>query len=153
MAVKVILNFDGVDDREFAVVPAGVYNATVDTSETQLLKSQGGGDYLTIRFAVADGEYQGVRILERFSLQPKALWKLKRLLKAVGYPIPSGQFAFDAAAIHGRPVKIRVSVETYEGRERNRVEDFAPPQGSNSSASAPPAAGTTPQQSTTRLPF
>jgi len=154
MAVKVLLNFDGVEDYEFTVVPAGVYNATVDTSQTELLQSQGGNNYLTIRFAIADGEYQGVKVLERFSLQPKALWKLKRLLKAVGYPIPSGQFAFDAAAIHGRPVRIKVSVETYEGRERNRVEDFAP-LGGNGEALAPHIAETTatPQQPAARLPF
>lgn len=151
MGLKVLINLDGIEDYEFTVVPAGVYNAVVDTSETQLLKSQGGGDYLTIRFAIADGDYRGVRVLERFSLQPKALWKLKRLLKAVGYPIPSGQFAFEPAAIHGRPVKIRVSVETFEGRERNRVEDFA---GDNGGTTAPPfQAQSQATQPTTRLPF
>jgi hypothetical protein len=136
MAVKVLLNFDGVEGHEFMVVPAGIYNATVDTSQTELLQSQSGNNYLTIRFVITDGEYQGVKVMERFSLQHKALWKLKMLLKAVGYPIPSGQFPFNAATIHGRPVRIKVSVGTYEGRERNRIEAFASP-GGNGKALAP----------------
>ncbi len=125
---KLLLNFDGVDLTGPEPVPAGVYQARVDTSKSEVRRSQSGNDVVSIAYVIENPpEYAGRRVIENYTITEKALWKLGRVLHALGVVAPgTKKFTFDTKDIHGKQCKIKVSQEAYNDRLRNRVDDVIP---------------------------
>lgn len=125
---RLVLDFEGVNLEGQEPIPAGVYTAMVDTSNSEVKKSQSGNDYLTITFVIQNHpEYSDRKITENYSLTEQARWKLGQLLLALGYDVKKNRkFTFDTREIHGKTCKIKVVQETYNDRIRNKVDAVMP---------------------------
>jgi hypothetical protein len=127
---RLLLDFTGVDleDKEFEPIPAGVYQARVDASQAEVKRSQNGNDYLTLCFVIENHpEFTGRKVFENYALTPKAMWKLGKVLKALGVlPTDALKFTFDTTEIHNKPCKIKVRQEAYQDTVRNRVDAVMP---------------------------
>lgn len=118
------MNLDFTDVKDgFAAIPAGKYPAKVVECEKKRNKNND-GDYLNIAYEVCDGgEQDGARIYDICSLKPKAMWKLKSTLKALGFDV-SGAIDFEPEDAIGLECLVAVKIEQYEGKDINRVVEI-----------------------------
>lgn len=125
---RVLLDFQGVDLDGFEPIPPGVYPARIDTSKSELTKSQKSNDhYIYIRFNLEHPEYQGRSVRDLYMVSGKGRFKIGRMLRNLGYDVESGQFQLDTKELHNKPVIIRVSQEpSDDGKIYNRVEEVLP---------------------------
>lgn len=72
---------------------------------------------------VENANYIGAQFIETLSLAETAGWKVAQFQDAVHGVKTTGR-KLNLAALAGKRMVCRVSVETYEGRERTRVERF-----------------------------
>ena len=125
-----ILNFNAqqyeADAGVLDPIPAAWYNAAVDQSDIKPTKA-GDGHYLAIRFTVLDGEFANRKIFSNFNIhnaspvaQEIAYKQLTALTQAVGLT-----FVADSQELHGRPLKIKVGIESKDGFDpRNIVRAY-----------------------------
>jgi len=85
------VDFKGVVDR--SDFEGGTYGFEVSKAEGD---SGPNGPYVRVTLTFLDGKYAGLHMEDIVSLAPKALWRAKAFLKAVGYEIPDGQFCFNS---------------------------------------------------------
>lgn len=118
------MNLDFTDVKDgFEAIPAGEYPVKVVECEKKMNKAQT-GEYLNFAYEVCDGgDQEGARVYDICSLTPKALWKLKATLKALGFDV-TGVVDFDVADTIGLECIAVVTVEQYEGRNVNRVKEI-----------------------------
>lgn len=113
------LNFDAntvspADSIE--AIPAGWYNAQIDQSEMKPTKD-GSGAYLELRFSVLDGQYANRKVFGRLNLRnanPVAQEIAYKQLSAICHATGVLQVQ-DSQQLHGRPMKIKVSVRAASG--------------------------------------
>ena len=121
MGIRLNLTNDEIKSAQggFPVLPAGVYGATIYSSE--LKQSKAGNPMYVIDFKITEGA-AGIGRKQRswFVLAPNALFSVIGLNKAVGFPYPTkdtpaGEFEFnDADDYVGKKVNIVLEVEDYE---------------------------------------
>ena len=126
------VNWDDVATGE--VIPEGSYMARIDKVETR--KSQQDKAYLGINFVIVEGDQEGRVVWQSISLEPRALWKLRQLLEALGHDLV-GMQEVDTDDLLGQEVGINVTHEEYEGQVRHRVNSFFAATGANSSKDVP----------------
>ena len=118
--MSVNLDFTDVKDG-FEVVPAGKYPAKVVGCEKKRNKADT-GDNLNFTYEICDGgEYDGSRVFDTCALSKNALWRLKAVLKALGFDV-SGAIDFEPADVIGLECSIEVITEVYEGKDKNRIK-------------------------------
>jgi hypothetical protein len=101
------VNFKGVVDR--ADFEGGTYSFEIAGCEV----GQGpSGPYLRVALTFIDGKYAGLHTEDIVSMAQKALWRLKALLKALGYDIPDGDLRFRSEDLVGLRFKGVCSRET-----------------------------------------
>jgi len=85
-----------------------------------------GKPYLEGRFEVAEpGENEGVTVYDNFSLQPKALWKLRSVMEAGGIQTVDGPMSIDLDELVGIVVVGDIIHEEYKGKQKNRVNGYS----------------------------
>ena len=124
------LNFDAntvspADSIE--AIPAGWYNAQIDQSEMKPTKD-GSGAYLELRFSVLDGQYANRKVFGRLNLRnanPVAQEIAYKQLSAICHATGVLQVQ-DSQQLHGRPMKIKVSVRAASGdyEDSNELKAF-----------------------------
>lgn len=90
MGYKLNLTDDEVKQAKgnnFDVLPDGTYGAVVYDIKQEISKSSGSPMY-TINYKITSTPGKGRRIRAWYSFQPKALFKLNELNKALGLPVP-----------------------------------------------------------------
>ena len=114
------------DDAGFSVVPANDYDAEVATAEAKTTSS--GKNQIAVRFKITSGPQAGKSVFNNFVISPdnaNALGFFFRHMAAMGlereYFAANPPLAQAAAALVGRKVTITVSVEQWNGQDRNRV--------------------------------
>ncbi len=134
---KVLLDLNEVNLDGFEPVPAGTYIAWIDASDDEVREgAEKGTPYITLYFVIeSPEEYANRRVRENYMLSGKGAFRLPRLMQTLGLleDVPEDRrVAFDTRDLHGKRVRIRVSVEPdREGNPRNtvravmRVEDSA----------------------------
>ncbi len=137
------LNFDAstvAPQASTTPVPAGTYLAQCVESDVQPLKS-GNGTGLKLVFEILDGPHKGRRIWENLNIQHSnddtqriAQSQLSALCHAVN--VIKLQ---DTAALHHKPVKIKVTVREADGKYQasNNIKGYEAATGSVPSFSAP----------------
>ena len=150
------INFGDVEGS-FEALPEGAYPVIIEKVERRESKSSE-HDYLNWELTVSEGEHKERKLWMITSLSPRALWKLKDVLDALGYDTEGElDFEFDDQAVEqsqgplllspqlaGEPAIAVVKNELYNEKERNRVEELvspAPPGPKKSSNGAPKKAG------------
>ena len=104
------------------VVPEGRYPARIDKADVRVSK-EGGNPYLNIEFTLTEEPLTGRKVWSVFMLEPRALWKLRNLLVALGYPV-QGTSDFEPTDLIGQEVGIVVTHEEYQGQLRARANTF-----------------------------
>jgi hypothetical protein len=118
----ITVNFKGVEGRG-VLLPEGEYPAEVtDCSQ----EDGANAPYLKWEFTITAGEFKGRKAWTNTSLAPQALWNLRGLLEAMGVEIPDSEYDIDLSEAIGSNLNIVIGHEEYEGRDRARVNDYAP---------------------------
>ncbi|MNY85658.1 hypothetical protein D3C78_18570 [compost metagenome] len=113
------IDFSTVPDSYGLNLPAGTYEMNVASVKTETdVKDGETRTYLNCQFKVAEGQFEGSSTFERIYL-PKAQFKLKQLLGALGYDVTTRidvRQLIATDALLGKPVKI-VLIEGTPARE------------------------------------
>ncbi len=138
---KLNLDFTSVDT--FDPVPPGDYPVTISKIEIRVSESNPDGDpYLNWELQIASGEHQGRRLWYMTSTAPRALWKLKETLKALGIEGETLDLEWNdenevtSPALKGFDCIASVIQEQYQGRMQNRVNSLEAVGGKTPSQSA-----------------
>ena len=119
---RVRVDFSGVDTSGGIDIPDGSYKLAVESIEEK--ESQDGNPYLLWIYKVAEGPCKGGRVYDNTSLQPQALWRLAKLLRALGETDLDGVADLELGSYVGRTVDVEIVNETYQGKRKPRVTDF-----------------------------
>ena len=130
---NLLLNFDEDDFKGFEPIPAGIYNARVDTSELVIDKSQKGEAMLKkLAFVIEeDKEYAGRKVYSNYMLEGRGKPIFARFLKALGIVNGATQKqSFNTDDLHNLPCRIKVIQKPREDDPslyRNEVREVIPP--------------------------
>lgn len=121
-----ILNFKGVKTNNFETLPAGMYPVSVYSMKIKT--SNTGKQMIEWVLQVEDTRYPGRRLFLNTLLSSDGLWKTKQTLMAIGFSEEEleGEFELDPSDMVGMGAMALVSLETYQGAVRNKVERLSP---------------------------
>ena len=120
------LNFSEVtQNTDFPVNEPGEYLGRITNVEQKVGKSSG-QPYLNVEGKLDEGTG---KVWAIYSLQPQSLWRLKQLLVRLGWDEQdlAEDIDFDADDLIGKQALFVLTVEEYEGKERNKVVDIKSP--------------------------
>lgn len=120
------LSVDFTDVTSRVLLPEGEYHAKVKEVEED--ESSSGNTMLKWQFSVQDEDpkLNNQTAFYITSLQPQALWNLRNLLDTLGVETPNGEYELDLPSYVGMDIIITIEHETYDGKKRAKVTDFAP---------------------------
>lgn len=128
------------EDSENDLVAEGKYEVRVNQASLKTAKS-GSSQMINLELIVTeDGEFFGRKLFTNLSLHPKAMWKTKKFLQALGVELTKSedgkdQLEIDADEGTGRlnePQLVDVSCyavikhETYQDKTRHAVDEILP---------------------------
>ncbi len=129
--VKVTVDFSEVE--EFSAIPKGEYPMIFEELEYVEPQSEDKYPYINVKASITEGEFDGRNVWGIWSFSPKALWRMKQAFENLELPLDEVEFEVDEdtnlvtePALAGMPFIGVVEVETYEGRERARLEGYLP---------------------------
>ena len=106
------MDFSGVTEG-FKDLVAGTYEVKVKG----LTKEEGNEyPYLKWELQVYKGSYKGSNIRMNTSLSPKALWRLRNTLIALGLKVPKSQVSLDPNKLVGLAMGVEINMRDYEGK-------------------------------------
>jgi hypothetical protein len=125
-------------------LPAGVYGfRVVDATEKE---SKTGNPTIELQLLIESPDRKnGVRFFDYLTFVPNSFWKIDAFRIATGEQLVQGQTVdFESEDCIGRTGRVSLTVEKYEGRSRNKVEEYVDPNAENplpatSSAATPNA--------------
>lgn len=112
------VDFEGVESGGGRAVKDGVYQATVDKVEET--ESNEGNPLLKVEYKLKNG----ARLYDNISLLPQALWRFKTLLECVGLEVEDGEMEIDPDDLIGKELKVEVTNERWEGKDRPKVTGY-----------------------------
>lgn len=125
---KMRVDFTNVQ-TEFESIPEGWVPVNVFRHKIRKGKDSG-ENYIEWELAVQLEGFEKRKLWTNSSLQPQALWNLKKFLECIkGEKIPEGPIEFDPPDLYGKALQVKIEHEEYGGRTRERVVDFAPAEG------------------------
>lgn len=117
------LDFTGVQDLEFTVIPAGTYRAECFSVKPK--KAQNSGNpMLEWSFNIVSGEYEGRRVFTNTVLLPQTMWKLKAMLRGfdLGGQELTEEVEFEPEDLIGQQVYIKITQRPDQnGQMRNDI--------------------------------
>lgn len=136
---SISINFAEVESS-FETMEAGFYPAVCEKVEVRESKSSE-YPYLNWEWTISEGEHEGRKQWQITSLSPKAAFRLKDQLIALGvidgteedFPVewdddvevtPSAGPLLLEPEVSGLAALLHVTVELYEGKERNKVDEI-----------------------------
>jgi len=117
---RINVKLDDVESQ-FELYPEGTYLVRIEES-SRAKKSSDGGAYIGWIGTILEGEYEGKKLYWMTSLQPQALWNLKNMLEVID--VPWDEDGFELEDTFGRELFVDVTVETYQGEQRNYVNGY-----------------------------
>jgi hypothetical protein len=118
--------------KELKAVPAGTYEAVLTEQKIFTAKSSN-QEAIALTFTIQDEnfpEHEGRKQWRNYSLQPQALWALKKSLVDLGCDPEELEGTVDLEEVIGQLIGnkclIEVGVRMYEGEERNEVRKVRP---------------------------
>jgi len=117
------VDFTGVQDG-FALVPEGTYPAVVYDIEVRNSKTSG-APYLNWQLKIQGGDNDNQSVFFMTSLQPKALFSLKRVLKNLRPNMDlDGLADLDLEELKSLPCRVVVVHEMYNNEKQARVKNI-----------------------------
>lgn len=117
---KVKVDMTGVES--FTLCEEGKHPAIIKGLE--LKKNGNDDDMLTASLEITAGESKGARVMDNYTLTPKALWKLKQVLEALGGFKAEGKLVLDTDKMLSKPFILEVAHEEYNGQMRARAVGY-----------------------------
>lgn len=122
---SLIVDLSGIQEMKFEAVPKGIYDAEVDSCEYQISKNSNQPMFQFV-FQITDGPYQGRKLYFYTSFSQKALPGTKTALLRIDPTLFSGPFEPQKIAatgqLLGKKLRIKVTLEDYQGEQRSRVQ-------------------------------
>lgn len=122
------IDFTGVSSN-FEPIPAGRYTAVLTGFKINDSKSTAGEKVCVLEYTVSDPEYSGRKAWSQRSLQPQALWMLKKDMIALGADGEelSGPIDLEEELenLKGNDVELVLSIREFEGRTNNQVDSVS----------------------------
>lgn len=125
------VNVDFSEIESFEAIPEGEYPVVIEEVEYVEPASEDKYPYLNVEMTVTGGEYDGRKLWTIWSFSPKALWRMKQVFENLELPIDEVEFEVDddtnlvtEPELVGLPAIAVVTIEPYEGKDRNRVDNL-----------------------------
>lgn len=114
------IDMSGADNStKFEPLEEGTYLAKIAKIEKR--ESKAGNTYLQFDYVVLDDNGKARHVWENYPLVPKALWKFKELLDALGIS-SEGEIDFEPSEVLGREINVYLKVqEDDRGNLKNTV--------------------------------
>lgn len=127
------VDFTDVEERENKPIPEAIYDAKVVKALQKMSKKKPGkksSPFIEFEFKISSGKHKGAHQWFRASLLKVSLWNLRRVLISLGVSPKKlqGKFKVDLAGLIGRPCRISVAREYYQGDLTNKVRAVMAPQ-------------------------
>jgi hypothetical protein len=108
------INF--ADVQELKPIPPGKYNATIVKAEEGV--SHAGNEKISLQYRIEGGKYDGRIVFDTLTFTPKALFRVKNTLSALGFPSDfKGEVNPDDLV--GHSVKVTVDIQPGNGVDEN----------------------------------
>ena len=118
---KIGVNLNEVEDVS-KPIPAGQYVVRILKAE-KATGSESGEEYIHWEVEIVEGENKGRHLFFNTSLQPKALWNVKKLLE-VAKVVINKDGSFNTEDAIGAEFTAVVGQREYEGKVTNEVTDY-----------------------------
>lgn len=118
-------DFEGVEDGPPRLDP-GFYHARLVDCDMEDAKSSGVPQFVW-QFIVISGPKKNFKLKFWTSLSKDARWKAAQTMKALGVSAAGKVGTLDVDAIKGRPVRLEIIHEPYQGEMRSKVKTVHPP--------------------------
>lgn len=125
-----VIDFSEVKELSDDPLPVGAYY--VEVQKASLDHGQDGKPFIQIETVVTEPEeYAGRKLRDRLYLNPDALWRAKKALRAMGFDVDG---SLDIAAIvtdmPGKEVDVITKIDTLplDGRKVSRINRYVPPE-------------------------
>lgn len=114
----------GKPDSQSFTVPAGEYKLRVIEADEDTSKSGNDMIKLKLRIVKSDGR-DGPAMFDYLVFSDSSFWKIDAFLKAAGeHPGEGEEVSIDCTAIIGWEVQARLTVDTYNGKQSNKVDAY-----------------------------
>ena len=118
------VDFSGVQSGGRRKIPEGDYHFVVDKAYWD--ESEAGNDMVVFESVIKEGPQKGWRGYTHCAITPKALWKLRQMLEALGIEVPDGKLAINPKKYIGKEHGGSVEQEEYDGKKRSKITDIYP---------------------------
>ena len=112
------------DDAPRTLIAPGTYSVIVTDAEERIAST--GTPGISMELEIAEGSDKGRAIWDSVWVTEKAMWRVKKLLLALRYEVPEGEFDLNPAELIGRRMFVGVDHEEYDGKTRVRVVEMLP---------------------------
>ncbi len=128
---NLVVDLGGIAEAKFEAIPKGIYDGEIDTVEFGM-SNNSGAPMLTLQIAIQNSEqYQGRKLYTYWSFSQKALPFTKAAIMRVAPELLTQKFSPQAVAdqglLLGKPCRIRVAVEDYQGEPRSKISQVLAP--------------------------
>lgn len=124
-----VVDLTNVKEMKFENVPKGTYNAKVDKTEFQMSKNTG-APMIAMTIAIDGGEFSNRKLTTYLSFSPKALPGTKANIMRIAPELATQAFKPAEVCANqtliGRPLRIKVVMEDYNGEDRSRIGGILP---------------------------
>lgn len=121
---QLTVDFSGVESGGAPRLPEGDYIAKVKSVNKTTAESSG-ATMLKWEWEITEGKHKGKVIRDNTVLTPKALWRLKKVLEALGVEVPDSALKLNLKSYVGETCGITiVDGEPYQGRIKSEIGDF-----------------------------
>lgn len=109
------------------ILPEGDYDFTVDDAGEK--ESQKGNPMIELQLLIENNGSQ-IRVFDQLTFTPSAFWKIDSFRIATGEKLVEGEKVnFTAEECLRRRGRLRLFVDEYLGKKKNKVESYLPPSG------------------------
>jgi hypothetical protein len=109
------------DEPTSTLVAPGTYSVVVTDAQERVAST--GRQGIGFDLEIVEGPQKGRAVWDTCWLSEKAMWRIKKVLSALQYPIPEGEFDLNPADLIGRRMFVAVEHEEYDGKVRAVVKN------------------------------
>lgn len=117
------VDFSSLHDT-YDVLPEGLYSAEITYAHLKTNKNNS-GQYINWYLRIINNDsYLHANLFLITPLKPTALWKLKKLLKAIHFSYSHNIVDINLDDFAGKKLQVKVIQESYNGKIYNKIIDF-----------------------------
>jgi len=127
--MPITIDWSQSEGSDYSPVEPGEYEAVITGVKMSDKAGPSGYHYIEIEF---QGQEPKRKYWSNYSLSPKALWRLRQVLVALGIEVEDGPMELEPEEIIGKDCLLEITIESYNGKETNRVGEVKASTGSYS---------------------